>query len=117
MIEKDYLEKVGDVFGIEQRLVEIDDGYRLFFNKKLKRYEVHNEKNIGDSLSVVCPFECVDRRLVEYVRRTRSEKQSEIIAEIEKNNAKIEKNAVEKSISDKKTKLKDILHYLNKKGE
>lgn len=88
-VMKEYLIPFSGVFEIERRLREIDDNYRLFYNKKLNRFEVHNLKNKGDTLSVVCPYGEIDNRLIKLVRCTRVERGEEIIREIEEENEKI----------------------------
>lgn len=115
-ISREYLVKRGDVLGIEQRLREIDENYQLFFNTKLKRFEVHNGKNRGNTLAVVCPFSSLDKRLVDFVRRTRVERGREIFREIEDRNAEIESKNLENAEFERKSRLSEIVGYLKKKG-
>lgn len=116
-ISNSHLKKTGDVLGIEQRLREIDENYQLFFNTKLKRFEVHTAKNRGNSLAVVCPYPCLDKRLVDYVKRTRIERSRQIFREIEENNAKIEAKNLETAEFERKSRLSEIVSYLKRKGE
>ena len=111
-----YLEKVGDVFGVEQRLREIDGGYRVFYNKLKNRYEVHNIKLKPNTLVLVCPFDELDCRLIRLVRKTRVERAGELFREMEEENEKLYKKQAEEKIEKAKylaslklQKMKNIL--------
>ena len=117
---KDFLTEIGDVFGIERRLQEIDNGYKIYFNKKEGRYEVHNlNQKQGDTLCVVCPYESVDCRLINLVRRTRVERAHEIFESIEKDNEALAKKqeAEEKELAklSYKAKLMEMKSRLTSK--
>jgi len=84
-----YLKSCGDVFGVETRLREIDDGYRVFYNSLKSRFEVHNEKNKPNTLVLVSPYAELDSRLIRLVRSSRVERASEIFKEVEEHNEKI----------------------------
>lgn len=112
---KEYLVPFTGVFEIERRLREIDDNYRLYFNKKDKRFEVHNLKNVGDTLSVVCPFDTIDARLIRLVRQTRAERSNLLFKEIEEHNEKIlEKNKTveQEAKSNAKARLEELKNRL-----
>lgn len=94
MSEK-YLVTVGDTFGIEARLREIDDGYRVFYNKVKKRFEIHNVKNQPNTLVLVSPFDELDARIIKLVRRTSVSRADEIYREIEEHNDKLMKKQME----------------------
>ena len=109
---KNYLEKVGDMFRVEERLKEIDPTYEVFYNKKDKRFEVYSKKAGLVSLAFISPFDSLDARLISYARKTRAERADKIIKEIEEENEKIEK-ANEKLASDfKKEKVKAAISKL-----
>lgn len=106
----EYLEIIeNDLFNIATRLKEIDKNYFLVRNKKLNRFEVHNSRNKGNTLCVVCPFEQADNRLVRLVNKTRVENSVELLEEIENNNKKIDRS-VNAEIMDKAVqRAKEIL--------
>ena len=83
---KEYLKRIGDVFNIEARLKEIDDGYEIYFNLKMNRYEVHNKNQKRDTFCLVVPFDSIDARLINLVRKTRVERTAKLIEEIENEN-------------------------------
>ena len=115
---KEHLKVINDdLFGIARRLKEIDDGYFLVYNCLLGRYEVHSNKNIGDTLSLVCPYDRVDVRLLSLVRKTKRENAKEIFKSIEEHNEKIEKNEEKKKIEDTKDRAKELLERLKFSGK
>lgn len=105
-----------DVFGIADRLKEIDERYTLVYNADLNRYEVHSSENRGNTLSVICPYDRVDARLLMLVRKTRRENASNLIREMEEANARLEKSEEKKKIEDTKDRAKELLEKLKSKG-
>lgn len=75
-----------DLFDIAKRLKGIDRRYKLFFNRKKNRYEIY----ANWAMQMALPFERLDARTLSYARKTRLENLEKIIAEIEKENARIE---------------------------
>lgn len=89
---------VNDVFDVASRLCEIDAGYVVYYNKLQGRYEVHNNRQKGDSLALVLPFDCLDARTIELVYKTRVENAQRLFAEMERDNQLAEKNAVDRAV-------------------
>ena len=110
-----YLVRYTDMFGIADRLRQIDDGYVLMYNAKQNRYEVHNQKYKGETLSLVCPYDRVDARLITLVRRTSAQRANEFFREVEAGNAKIEKENDAKILDNSKQRAKQILEKMLKK--
>lgn len=90
-----------DVFFIAQRLREIDDEYRLVYNLDKKCYEVHTDK--GEFCFRV--REQLDARTIDYARRTRAERQRQIIEEMDRENERLRK----KQINDAVEKIAEVL--------
>lgn len=86
---KEYLKEVKDIFNIHQRIREIDDGYRIFYNTKLSRFEIHNLNQKKDTFALVVPYDQIDARVITLVRKSRVENFDKIINEIEESNEKI----------------------------
>lgn len=87
-----------DLFDVAKRLRQIDVNYRLYFNKLLGRFEVHNHAQRGNSLAVVVPYDKLDARTITLVRKTRVENAERLLAEMEKANAKAENDAVSRVV-------------------
>ena len=82
-----------DLFGIADALRAVDGGYFIQLDKLRGRFEVHNIRQYGDTYCLTLPFERLDRRAVEYVRRTRSERGEKLLAELERVNERLEREA------------------------
>ncbi len=82
-----------DMFGVCRRLKSIDDGYFVFLNYKTGKFEVHNSACAPHTLCLVLPYETLDERTVGRVLKTRVERLSELVAEAERSNAKLDEAA------------------------
>lgn len=85
-----------DLFNIVRRLKGIDKNYRVFYNTRRSRFEVHAHGR----LQVVLPFEKLDERAIQRVYETRIENQHRLIEKMEAENKKIEDER-KKAIIDK----------------
>ncbi|MBP3630236.1 MAG: hypothetical protein J6J23_01970 [Clostridia bacterium] len=113
---KEYLKVIeDDLFGIARRLKEIDNDYFLVFNNLLGRFEVHSNKNIGNTLSVVCPYDRVDARLLSLVRKTARNNASALIKEIEEQNEQLQQSEEQKKLQDTKDRAKELLERMKYK--
>ena len=100
-MRENYLTLCGDVFGVEERIKEIDKNYRVFFNKIKNRYEVHNVSLKPNTLVLVSPYDELDARLIKLVRQSSVSRANEIFEEIEKHNEKILNSLTEEEIEKK----------------
>lgn len=105
------IEILNDVLFIGNRLREIDSDYRIFYNNKKDKFEVHNIGQVGDSYCLTVPFQYLDGRTVEIVRKTRIENRKKILEEIDKNNEKIEKENQKNILNNAKDQLLELLKY------
>lgn len=81
-MRKDHLTEVrSDVFDIADRIKEVDERYRLFYNRDKRRFEVHlnGEKDIA-----VTWTDPLDQRLVTKLRETHVRRREALIREIER---------------------------------
>ena len=70
---------------------------------------------MGDTLSVVCPFDTIDARLIRLVRQTRAERSNSLFQEIEEHNEKIlakNKNLEQDAKSNAKARLEELKNRL-----
>ena len=75
-----------DLFDIANRIKQIDDKYFIVFNTARKKFEVHYKRN-KNTYELTIPFEQLDARAVEFVRKTRMQNKQKILEEINNNNA------------------------------
>ena len=97
MIGKGYVVE-WDLYDIASRLREIDDGQFIFYSYKTKRYEIHNRRQRGSTLALILPYDKLDARALNLVRRTSCERASDYLKEIERENARVSANNREKAV-------------------
>ncbi len=85
-----------DLFSVADRIKSIDDKYEIYYNGESGKFEVYNSAD--GSRQLVIPYDCLDSRAVDYVRKTRIERMDELIAEIELANAVAEKKAADEAV-------------------
>ena len=102
---KDYVFIESDNLFICQRLQQIDPSYRVVFNLKKRKYEVHSVEQFGGSYCFTLPFENLDERAVDFALKTRRENSDKIIAEIDKYNEKLYNQMLKQEVN----KLKEAL--------
>ena len=105
------IEILNDVLFICQRLKEIDEDYRDFFNCKTQKFEVHNIGQIGDSYCLTVPFQYLDARTIELVNKTKIENREKLIAEIDRENEKLEERNNKRILDEAKDRLLDEIKY------
>lgn len=93
----DRLEKINeDLFDIAHRLKEIDGRYELYRNRKSGRFEIYAD----GALQIAVPFPRLDARTIELAASTRLEHAHKILAQIEDDNARLQR-AAEKAAREK----------------
>ena len=75
-----------DLFDICKRVKELDEDYFIIFNEKLCRYEVHNKKQNGCTLSIVAPYGKLDKRVLDKLRETKIERFDDICSMLKNSN-------------------------------
>lgn len=99
-----------DLYDVCDRVKEIHPDYEIYYDTTGKRYEVFAK----GKLQVVCPYEKLDARLIDYLYKTRIERLDKILKEIDDRNLKIEA-AKEKELKDKVDyKSKNAFRYYEK---
>lgn len=80
-----------DLYDIAARLQSVDSDYRLFFNPKRARFEVHSAAR--HTMQLALPFDELDARTVDYVLQTRVANARALFDEIAAHNASVERRA------------------------
>lgn len=102
---KKYYLVANDVFDIANRIKEIDQSYFIVFNAAKQKFEVHSLCQMGGTYCFTVPFCELDERTVDYARKTRRENIAKIIAQIDFENEKLQKE----NFKQAKNKLEEIL--------
>ena len=96
------LEIKSDALNIVERLKELNTNYRLFYNKKTKKYILYQIKN--DLLpKIYClsfPFDNIDERMIEYTLKSEVQNRKAYLEEIERSNALLLKKEQKKVLEN-----------------
>ncbi len=101
-----------DLFDIAARLREIDPDYFVFYSYKRRRYEVHCRGQAGGSFVAVLPYPKLDGRALTFIRRTRTERAEKLLREMEAENARIERENIDKAVKNAALKAERALSRL-----
>ena len=74
-----------DLYDIACRLKSVNEGYKVYYNSDLCRYEVYDR----DNFAFVVPFGELDARTIDYARKTAVCNADKIFAEIERDNDRV----------------------------
>ena len=94
-----------DLFDIANRIKKINPAYRVFYNNKEKRFEVHTT-----ALEFIVPFESLDSRTLEHARKTLVQNADVFWQEME------ERNNKSKDFSKENVELLSKLEYARRTG-
>lgn len=83
-----------DLYDIARRLRSINDDYRVYYNTRRSRYEVHDISRSPDTFQFAVPFDELDARTVTYALYSRVENADSIFAQMERDNAVIERDGI-----------------------
>ncbi|MFI3229041.1 MAG: hypothetical protein R3Y23_02610 [Bacillota bacterium] len=88
---------VNDVFDIARRVREVDRSYNIKFCNRTNKFKLYGDPR--NSYILTLPYDRLDARTVEFVRKTRVERLDAIIEEIEENNRKLEASAMKEALN------------------
>ena len=94
-----------DTFYISERLKEIDESYFLVYNFDKEKFEVHSSTQGKDTYCLTVPYDVLDERTLDFVRKTQSARVDELIKEIDRENELAEKNREREAVD----KLKEVI--------
>lgn len=99
-----------DVHDIVDRIKEIDEGYFILFDTNKNKFELHN-KNQSCTYCLTIPFGTLDKRVLDFIYNTQCSNIDNIVEEIDNNNAKIERNGIEKLKEVSDYKMREIYKF------
>jgi hypothetical protein len=100
-----YCEVKNDLFDLARRLKVINRDYRIYFNKRDNRFEIHTLRRnnpSGRTFAFVVPYDRLDSRVITYANKTRRENDSLIESEINEANLRTERSAVDNLVKKQK---------------
>ena len=108
----DITELKTNVYYIPERLREIDSGYFVVRNHPKHTFEVHHKEQPHTTYCLTVPYEELDVRTVELVRKTARNNLDKLISEMDEHNRRLaESNSNLSEESAQKTK--EVLSYLS----
>ena len=97
-----------DVYNISKRVKYIDKGYYVLFNTSTKKFEIHNNNQVGSSYCLSLPFNQLDERTLTFINKTKSNNIEKILKEIENDNKIRESSEKSRAFSDVYYSFSDI---------
>ena len=73
-----------DLFGISDRIKDIEDEYFILFDLDRGKYEVHSKANPKDTYCFTVPYKELDARVLEYCRKTHIANNKELMKDLNK---------------------------------
>jgi len=105
------IEVTNDLFGIARRLQKINPSYRVYYNNRHQRFEIHASK----ALAFIVPYQRLDARTLEYALKTRVQNADYIEQEMNTHNKKI-LDSVNQNVDQAAVELQDMLKYAHRTG-
>lgn len=106
-----------NVFKIPERLKEIDRSYFVMYDDVSGKYEVHSTENKdGNTHCLTLPYEELDCRAIDLVRKTRVENARRIWEEMKRENERLEIERAAKAKDYIDYTARDIYRYLAPKS-
>ncbi len=102
-------------YNIPERVRELDDDYRLYYNVRRNVIELHNLRH-NPTFQLVLPYSQLDTRTIEYIRRTRVDKIINEIKEIDEYNNNLENKLINQTLDEIHEKTKRVINYMNRGG-
>jgi len=96
---------------IPRRMKEIDPRYFIMLNTRTQKYEVHVAGQRGTTLGCELPFDQLDARALEYVRRYSVERTDQTIREMDRHNERLEQTKLDLTIDRANYKMADAIRY------
>ena len=115
-MNKNYLIKVDDIYGISRRIREINKNYTLFLNVKTKKYEIHDESNHINSLCLTLLPHELNSSVIRRLHISKRENMKKLFIEVEENNKKLEEKNKQKILSHASDVMSSILSYSSHKS-
>lgn len=104
-----------DLFGIADRLKNIDNNYAVFYNSKNGKFELHNMR-LRPTIQIVLPYSQLDKRAVDYALRTQVGVVLKEILSIDAHNQKIAEECEKNKFDEVTRKLESAIRYVERGG-
>lgn len=96
-----------DTFYISQRLKEIDESYFIIYNFEREKFEIHSSSQVGSTYCLTVPYNVLDERTLDLVRKTQAVNVDKIVQEIDFENEKLQKKREKEAVNCLKEVIND----------
>ncbi len=103
---------ITNVYDIPQRLRELDPGYFVLRNHEAKTFEIHHKDQPHNTYCLTVPYEELDERTLQLVRKTRISNIEKILLKMEETNQKLSEEQT-KIPEEATEKLRETVTYLS----
>lgn len=94
-----------DCLDVIERIKEIDKDYFVVFNLDKRKFELHNRSQWKNSYCLTFPFDTLDVRCLDYVKKTSAKNAEALFAEMEIENEILRKRQCKQVLNDFEEKL------------
>ena len=94
-----------DCLEIIRRIQQMDSDYFVKYNIDDHAFELHNRAQFGGTYCLTFPFDALDERCVDYVRKTRVQNSDALFDEMERENELLKKRQEKEVLKDFEEKL------------
>lgn len=105
-----------DLFGIAERLRNIDSDYVVYYDNCSRKFELHNMR-FRPTLQIIFPYQELDKRAVDYTLKTQVDKILKEILSIDEHNQKIIESREASLIDEVTKKLESAIRYIDRGGD
>ena len=106
-----FTELTTNVYFIPERLREIDPDYFVVRNHEKKTFEIHHRLQPHTTYCLTVPYEELDQRTLNLVRKTAVSNLDKLLAQMDCHNQKLEQE-VTKLPDESAEKTKEVINYL-----
>lgn len=97
-----------DMYNYYNLITKINQNYRLYFNKKLKRFEI---LNIANNYEICLKFNDFSSKILDILQKTQTKNSYYIFKSIEEYNEKLETKFAKNIANNASVRLEDFLNY------
>lgn len=111
MVNLNFYERYFDQYNIYNLITKINPNYRLFFDKKNKKFVIFNVRN---NFEECLRFDSFNFDILGNLQKYDIKNARDIFRKIDEQNAMLEQKQSEKCSDEMKCQIKDLSHYLSR---
>ncbi len=108
---EDYVPVTSDVYSISERIKAVDERFFIMFNRKTQRFEVHVKGQPATTFGCELPFDTLDARALEYVRKYSAARTQSLARDIAAHNDRLAESRHGKHIENAGYKMREAIMW------